>query len=802
MRAVQLSDCGACGVEWADGGWCSLNTVDNFQWRSGVPHVSRYPGTGTDGGLRTFVNNFTPETESDEMDCDFHGFQRSVVLGAILATFISTGDRGILQAQSAGAAPRIQPPPLASVRTVVDPPRFGISLEDPYRWLESLGDTNVRAWLHEQDGFTRAVLRSLPVRDSIRAELEALPKRTGPMFSDPVKTGEGLFYIATIPGEAGSRLFFRKNLTGTARSIASFTRDKNGTLATINSYAPSPDGRHVAYVMTAGGAEIGTAYVVEIATGRVLPDSIPRFLRFPASQATGNWLPGSRGFAYVRSDRPGSDAGQPIRIHVLGTNAADDPAVFGRGLSDAVKFAEDEWISIDFAAGSRYAVAGYFKFRGSVFYAVPVDSISGASTPWRQITDSLDRANLWTMHGDYLWVTSWRDSPRRDVRRFALNAGPSPEPVVVLAAGRGVVEGVTAANDAIYATLFDGGLSRIVRLPHAGGVAMPVALAFPGSISGRVVAQSSAPGLVYQLGSWTHSRRYFAFLPNRKTGRSLPLQTASPLDNVLDLVAEELKVRAADGVEIPLSLVYRRGVRRDGSNPTLLTFYASNGVSSKSGLVSSIFPLYRRGGIFATCHARGGGEHGTEWHEAARGMTKETSTSDVVACAEYLVRNNYTTPSRLGMTSASAGAIPLMGAVTARPDLFRAAYVGVGLLDLVGAADRFTAGSASEYPSTKTAAEFRALVALSPYHRIRSSTRYPAVLLTTGINDRRVPAWHSAKMAARLQAANTGPRPIMLQVAWNSGHLGSDGDDGRNELYDQHAFLVWQLTERKAPELK
>jgi len=259
--------------------------------------------------------------------------------------------------------------------------------------------------------------------------------------------------------------------------------------------------------------------------------------------------------------------------------------------------------------------------------------------------------------------------------------------------------------------------------------------------------------------------------------------------------ATEVLVKAADGTMIPLSIVSRKGLELDGTHPTYLTGYGAYGISLTPSFLSGQLALLERGGVIAVAHVRGGGEFGEDWHVAGKQATKPNTYRDLIACAEYLVRNKYTSPARLAIRGASAGGITVGMAMTERPDLFRVVLSDVGDSNALRA-EYETDGDANslEYGSAKTKPGFEALLAVDAVSHVKDGVAYPAVLLTTGINDPRVAPWQPGKMAARLQAANPGGRPVLLRVDYDAGHGIGSTRTQRDELQaDQIAFMLWQM---------
>ncbi|MBC8152295.1 MAG: prolyl oligopeptidase family serine peptidase, partial [Bacteroidetes bacterium] len=407
------------------------------------------------------------------------------------------------------------------------------------------------------------------------------------------------------------------------------------------------------------------------------------------------------------------------------------------------------------------------------------------------------------VHGDDLYLVTHKNTPRYKVIRTSLKNPNLAKATVVVPAGEAVISGsymagegaLHLAQDALYVQQLDGGLGRIRRIPFRKSEKESyVVLPFDGTLA-DVTADSRVPGLLFSLTSWTKAARPFAWNPATRHADDPGLQPKGAYDELTGVVVQETNVKAADGMLIPLSIIHKKGLKMDGSHPTWLNGYGAYGIPSLSGNSPLVTAWVERGGIYAVAHVRGGGEYDEEWHQGGYKATKPNTCHDFIACAEYLITRNYTSPRHLGGLGISAGGILIGRAMTERPDLFRAVGIAVGLTDML----RFetTANGVPNIPefgSVKTEEEFRILHRMSVYHHIRDSTNYPAVLLATGINDPRVDPWLMAKMTARLQAATSGSRPVLLRVDYQSSHGSGVTKQQRMETYaDAISFLFWQL---------
>lgn len=686
-------------------------------------------------------------------------------------------------------------PPVAPLRAVSDT-YFGTAVVDPYRWMET-DSPEYAAWMKGQADHTRQVLDGLPLRSALFARVKELDN-AGTLMMNAQRWGKNLFYLRTESGKDTYKLYVREGLKGKEKLLVDpEALAKDGKHFSIDYYAPSRDGRLVAYGLSPSGSEMSVLHVIEAATGRELPDVIDR-----ARYASVSWQPDHRSFFYKRNRKLPADAKDTerfikarVHLHVLGTPPDEDPAVFGFGVAPGIDVQDEAFPSVYAPPLGKhvFAVVEHGVQNELTVYAAPRSAVAGAKTPWKKIVDTADEVVDFDVRGDDIFLLTHRGAPRFKVLKTSLSKPDLAAAAVVVPEGSAVIRRIAVAKDALYVQLLDGGLGRLRAVPFGKGEAASIALPVDGTVRDLFV-QPGEPGALFRLTSWTVASQLFTYDPKAGKVEDTGVLPPSPVD-FSTIASEEVKAKSADGTLVPLSIVRRKDLALDGSHPALLDGYGAYGVVREPAFDPMALAWLERGGVQATCHVRGGGEYGDDWHRGGKLGKKTNTVDDFLACAHHLIDRKLTSPARLAGEGTSAGGILIGGAITRRPDLFGAAVIRVGMTNALRF-EQIPIGpfNTSEFGTVATEPGFRMLQAIDAYHRVKPGTPYPAVLLTTGITDPRVSPWQAAKMAARLQAATSSGKPVLLRVDYGSGHgLGSTKSQTEAERADKYAFLLSQL---------
>jgi len=683
--------------------------------------------------------------------------------------------------------------PLSRPGDVVD--TYGATkVADPYRWMEDLESPEIAQWVAAQNAVTRAHLDSLPHRPPLVRRLTELwdYSRT----SVPIIESGTLFYSQNTGLQRQAPVYQRRGINGAPALVLDPNVLSPDGSVSLAHYAPSPDATLLAYACAKGGADWETIRIRDLATGRDREDEV-NWVRFSDL----SWTRDSRGFFYSRYPEPPSHkvleaalAGQAIYYHRVGTPQADDELIYRR-------LDHPTWI-----VNGTVTENGWYllirTYRGAdnnnqLHYLELADrpQMAGVIVP---VVETIDAEySPIGAYGSRVYLRSDKDAPNRRVIAIDLeNPDPAAWKVIVperpeaiehaaIVGGRVVVHYLVDVHSRVTVHALDGHLERDLALPGVGTVsalhgradAPEVWLSFSSPLS---------PGTVYYDAGDTP--RLEAFEPPR-----------SPIDPSR-YETQALFATSPDGTRVPFFLTARRGLALDGSHPAMMYGYGGFSISVLPAYRSDVPAWLELGGIFVSVNMRGGAEYGESWHQAGALGQKQHVFDDFIAVADFLVRERYTTPSRLGMMGGSNGGL-LVGAVMAqRPDLFAVAMPAVGVMDMLRY-DRFTGGRlwATEYGSAADPAQFPFLIKYSPLHNLKAGTCYPATLVTTADHDDRVVPSHSFKFTAALQAAQGCDRPALIRVETQGSHGYRPTDKLIEEKADQWAFAAHHLGAEPQP---
>lgn len=662
----------------------------------------------------------------------------------------------------------------------------GVKVSDPYRWLEDTDSPQTKQWIEAENKITFDYLGTISVRDKIRDRLEKLWNYE--KFGTPFKEGGRYFFEKNDGLQNQSVVYTMEKLDAEPRVLLDpNTLSKDGTIA-LNGYAISSDGKYMAYGLSDGGSDWKTLRVRDVATAKDTSDEI-KWVKFSEP----SWAKNGKGFFYSAYDTP--KPGEELRsanyfhklyFHELGTPQTKDQLVYERQDQKEWGFGgqvtdDGQYLIISVSQGTERKNRVYYK------------NLAIKDAPIVRLLDDFDAQYSFVDNdGPVFWFFTDQKAPRG--RLIAIDTrNPEREKWrEIIPQSAETLEGVSLVNDMFIATYlkdahsqvkmfnFDGKVTHEVQLPGIGSAA-----GFSGKRHDKETFYSynsfNMPSTIYRLD----------LTNNQSTIFKQPKVDINPED----FVTTQVFYPSKDGTKIPMFITHKKGLKRNGANPTYLYGYGGFDISLTPRFSIANLVWMEMGGIYAQANLRGGGEYGKEWHDAGRLKKKQNVFDDFISAGEYLIKEKYTSKNKLAIGGGSNGGLLVGACLTQRPDLFGAALPQVGVLDMLRF-QLFTIGWAwvSDYGASTDPEMFRVLHAYSPYHNIKPKTQYPATMITTGDHDDRVVPGHSFKFAAALQAAQAGKAPVLIRIETRAGHgAGKPTKYIIDEAADRWAFLVRAL---------
>lgn len=658
------------------------------------------------------------------------------------------------------------------MRGVVADVYHGVEVRDPYRWLEDGEAPEVVDWVSAHNQRTRDALSGRPTWDRWHERLASLIAM--PTTQSLSVHGEKLFVLERAAGADQYSLVVRSAVDPTvpARTLldpAALAAD--GAVA-IDWFQPSPDGKVVAYGLSEGGSENSVLHVMEVATGEVYP------LRIPNTRAASvGWLPDTSGFWYAVYPE-GDEYNRHIRFHRGGTDVASDPVVFDRLPTP------ESWPEVSTSRDGRYVLVHVMV----AWTRVDIHLLDTSTDTWTTVIEGVDATTSLQFDGDTLVGITMRDAPNGRVVRAPIS-DPTAWTTIVPERDDAVLTpfgGFAPFGDEVLVTASSVAVDRVERWPSGDALDLGVAgVAALDADDGRAfiaVATFGAPICV---------RRFTVADGLQPWG--------DPIDPTLlpDLRVTQVFYPSLDGTSIPMFVMHRADVTPSKDTPLILNGYGGFAIAETPAWMPYLAAWCGSGGVFCIAGLRGGYEYGDTWHHAGRRANKQNVFDDFHAAADWLVAQGYTSREILGLVGRSNGGLLMGAAITQRPDLARAVWCGVPLLDMIRFPQFLIARLwTDEYGDPDVAEEFGWLHAYSPYHHVQAGGAYPAVLFTTAESDTRVDACHARKMAAALTWASSSQseHPILLLQHGRAGHgIGKPASMVVNEYADALTFFSWQL---------
>ena len=677
---------------------------------------------------------------------------------------------------------------------------FGKTFKDPYRWLENPKDVEAENWLKKQADFTNAIVNKIPGQETIIKELMEMNANNSAQYSFIVKAGSKYFYHKKNAGDFVAKIYYREGQSGTENLLfdpMEFSPEKPITVSS----SVSSDGLSMLLKIVEDGKEVSDFRILDVASKKIHPDILPHsmFAEFVAGSSDKILY-----FQLKNYDiRDPENALNPkTLLHKIGTPVENDKTILSsvkypkilddNGWCSLKTYPESPYIFIEKSTSSNYRKMYFAKasdlekdkidwkifseFEDEVWKIIvdkkEVYSISSKNNPYfKVLKTTLPNHNFATAKEIFKGNQDWKLAVYGEI----IETYKTADHLIIN----------LSKNELQFKTLIydlKSGKSEKLKVPLEGNI---TAIPISGSDNELRIVNYS----------WLLPNTQYLYNLNSKKFAEGPFHSKIKYPGMENLTFEELEISSYDGTLVPLSLIYDKTLmKKNGSNTALMTGYGAYGTTLSPNFNPGLLPFLKRGGIYAIAHVRGGGEKGNNWHLEGKKSTKPNSWKDFNACAEYLIKQKFTTPEKLGCTAGSAGGILIGRAITERPDLYKVAIPKVAVLNIL----RFVVGpnaqgNFDEFGTLTNEKEFNSLLEMDALHHIKKETKYPAQLITTGFNDPRVPSFLVAKFAATMQAANDPKIPTLLYVDYESGHFGGSSPEAYfKQVAMEYAFLFWQ----------
>ena len=662
----------------------------------------------------------------------------------------------------------------------------GVNVQDPYRWLEDdvRQSKEVADWVAAENGITTAYLSAIPQRDAIKKRLTELWNYE--KFGAPFKAGGRYFYFKNDGLQNQSVLYKLESLNAEPVVLIDPNKwSKDGTVA-LGSTSFSDDGRFAAYSVAEAGSDWNTWRILEVETGRQLTDEL-KWVKFSGA----SWTPDNKGFFYSRYDAPPEGAAfqktnlnQQVFYHRIGSSQSDDVLVYKR--SDEPTWGFGTRVTED----GRYLVIEIWKGTDHKYRVVYKDLTEPYGMPVELIDNFDHEYSFIGNEGTTFFFQTDLDAPRK--RIVAIDIRKPREIREIVPQSTETLTGVDIVANLFVATYLKDAKTQVKMYSLDGTFVREVEFPGIGSASGFGGKRTDTETF-YSFSSFATPPTIFRY--ELLTGKSTKLRQAQVKFNPDDYIVEQVFYPSKDGTKVPMFITHKKGIKLDGTNPTLLYGYGGFSISLMPGFSIARIGWLEMGGIYAMPNLRGGGEYGEDWHRQGTKLRKQNVFDDFIGAAEWLIEHKYTSRSKLAIQGGSNGGLLVGACMTQRPDLYGACLPAVGVMDMLRF-QKFTAGRfwVDDYGSADNADEFKALFAYSPYHNLKPGSKYPATMVTTADTDDRVVPGHSFKFAARLQACQSGDAPTLIRIETRAGHgAGKPTDKLIEEVADQWAFLVKNL---------
>lgn len=682
--------------------------------------------------------------------------------------------------------------PATPVKAVIDNYN-GVKITDNYRWLEDMKNPEVTNWFKNQADFSKNYIEKISGRDQLFNDMKYLDELKDVDYYNVKKSGNNYFYTKILRGEKVAKLYMRD---GSGNEILIFDPENYvaGKTYEIQDFSTNIDGSILAMGLAESGAEIGESRFIDIKTKKLLPDVLT-----PVWGGISSWTPDQKSVLYIKlqnADNTSNDMLRDMRAmqHVLGTATSKDIEIASRLKNPSLPIKPENWVSTYFSDDYRYMFLdiGSVQREQLVYYA-PASEFGKSSINWKPFIGFDDEITDFSIIGDKVFFLTHKNAPNFKIGVTSMSKPDFKNAKIVVPEGKNLITRITATKNYLVYRVANGMNIDLYQIDGNSLALNKIPLPQGSNAMLPLNSREGDEAVAVNYGWLNPYVFYNVQLKDNKVEVSKLFNTKAVYPNQGEFVVKEIEIKSYDGTMVPLSIIYPKNIKIDGSNSLYLDGYGSYGVSMFPYFSEANYALLRQNVIVAVAHVRGGGEKGEAWHKAAFKGTKENTWKDFIACADYLVNNKYTSKDKLIGSGMSAGGILIGNAVAERPDLFAAIIAEVGCTNMLRM--EITPNGPNQIPefgALGNPEELKGLIAMDAQHKIKENVKYPAVLVRTGINDPRVIPWMPAKFAATMQNSSTSGKPVLFYVDYENGHFTQDKNVTYRNYADMYAFALAQ----------
>ena len=658
---------------------------------------------------------------------------------------------------------------------------FGVTVPDPYRWMEEMNSDEVKEWVKKENEVTFAYLDKIPFREKIRTRLNEIWNY--PKYGAPFKAGDYYFFYKNDGMQNQSVLFIQKGIDGIPELFLDPNKFSEDGTVSISMISPSKDGKYFAYGISKAGSDWNEFFVMDVATKTKLSDHL-KWVKFSGASWHGD------GFYYNRYEAPeerkelsSKNESQKIYFHRVGTDQSADELIWED--KEHPEFTASVYLSEDQTL--MYMSKGKRGVRGNELY---YKNLIKGDTEFKPIATGFgDSYSVINNLDDIIYINTNKDAPKNKVVKFDTKDNTFND---VISEKNEVLNGASISNGKFLIQYMKDASDRIYTYDLNGSMLQEIALPTFGTVSG-FSADKDENEVYFTFSSFLYPAVIMKYdIVNNKL--SVFRKSEIKFDTE-KYETNQVFYESKDGTKIPMFIVHKKGLKLDGKNPALLYGYGGFNASMKPSFSTANIILLENGGVYALANIRGGGEYGKEWHMAGTKLNKQNVFDDFIAAGEYLINKGYTSSKYLAVEGGSNGGLLVGAVINQRPELFRVAFPAVGVMDMLRY-HKFTIGWAwvTDYGSSDDSTQFKNLLGYSPYHNLKEGLNYPATMVTTSDHDDRVVPAHSFKYAARLQEVYKGDNPVLIRIEVNAGHgAGRPTKMIIDAVTDKWAFMFYNM---------